>query len=86
MNFNIWGSRSVRHNDLYTFYHSNMNDRLSELQRDQQLQYCVYGDHIYQLLILIFVLDTVKNLLFAINLKIGFYHHAESVLNGIMEI
>lgn len=47
MHYNVYGPVSVRHNDLYTLHHSNINNRIKEAQGDSQLQYVCYGDSAY---------------------------------------
>jgi hypothetical protein len=32
MNFNVWGPVSVRHNDIFTFYESGINERITRMQ------------------------------------------------------
>ncbi len=53
MNFHVYGPVSVRHNDLYTLFYSEVNDKLAALQAGEELQYVVYGDSAY-----IVVIDT----------------------------
>ena len=50
MTFHVWGACSLRHNDLYTYYESNINELIAELQADQTLQYSIYGDSAYAIL------------------------------------
>jgi hypothetical protein len=47
MNYHVYGPLSVRHNDLYSLYKSDINSIISDAQRDQQFQYVVYGDSAY---------------------------------------
>jgi len=47
MNFHVWGPVSVRHNDLYTLSHSNVNDLLRDVQLGRDRQYKIYGDSAY---------------------------------------
>jgi hypothetical protein len=49
MNFHVWGPFSVRHNDLYSFTRSDINDLVRDSQApDSIIQYCLYGDSAYQ--------------------------------------
>lgn len=50
MAFNIWGVKSLRHNDLEMWNMSHMNERLMQLQADSPLQFKVYGDSAYAVL------------------------------------
>ena len=50
MNFHCWGPFSVRHNDLYSFRHSNINTLIAGMQADELLQFRIYGDSAYTIL------------------------------------
>lgn len=52
MNFNVYGPVSVRHNDLYTLYKSDIDTKLSNLMHDFDNKYCVYGDSAYAIFLL----------------------------------
>lgn len=47
MNFHVWGPFSVRHNDLYSLDHSNINQLIANLQLGDIIQYIIYGDSAY---------------------------------------
>ena len=47
MNFNVWGSISIRHPDCVSLEDSNLNDKLVELQLGNLMQYVIYGDSAY---------------------------------------
>jgi hypothetical protein len=47
MNFHVWGPFSVRHNDLYSLRHSDINDMVAALQVGRLVQYKIYGDSGY---------------------------------------
>jgi hypothetical protein len=47
MNFNVWGPVSLRHNDLYTLHHSDINTKIYNLQAMNDKQYVIYGDSAY---------------------------------------
>jgi hypothetical protein len=47
MNAFAWGPVSCRHNDLWTLRESRLADLLEELQQDEALKYCTYGDSAY---------------------------------------
>jgi nuclease HARBI1 len=47
MNAQISGPYSCRRNDLFTLRDSNLNQKLSDLQRNEIVQYKVYGDSAY---------------------------------------
>jgi hypothetical protein len=47
MNYHVWGAVSVRHNDMFTLRHSNINDIIAATQRGNLLQYSIYGDSAY---------------------------------------
>ncbi len=47
MNAHIWGPCSVRHNDLWTLGHSNLNDVIAGPQAGLPIQYVIYGDSAY---------------------------------------
>lgn len=46
MNFHVWGPFSVRHNDLYSLDHSNINDLIANLMGNG-IQFIIYGDSAY---------------------------------------
>jgi hypothetical protein len=47
MNFHVWGPVSLRHNDLYTYEYSKINEIIGLLQLGDELQYKIYGDSAY---------------------------------------
>ena len=47
MNYHVWGAVSVRHNDMFTLRHSNINEIIAAAQRGREFQFCVYGDSAY---------------------------------------
>jgi len=47
MNYHVWGSVSVRHNDMFTLRHSNINHLIAQAQLANLLQYNIYGDSAY---------------------------------------
>ena len=47
MNFHVYGPVSVRHNDLWTLRHSDINEKLRLLQIHEPIQYRIYGDSAY---------------------------------------
>ena len=47
MNFYVWGPVSIRHNDLYTYSRSEVNENLCRLQAGEQRQYKAYGESAY---------------------------------------
>ena len=47
MNYHVWGSVSVRHNDMFTLRHSNINHLIAQAQLGNLLQYNIYGDSAY---------------------------------------
>jgi len=47
MNYHCWGGFSVRHNDLYSLRHSDINEITATAQAGQLLQYFIYGDSAY---------------------------------------
>jgi hypothetical protein len=55
MNFHVYGPVSVRHNDLYTLHHSDINGKLDRLQSRNTLKFKIYGDSAYFNLSLDFV-------------------------------
>jgi hypothetical protein len=48
MNYHIHGVVSLRHNDLYTYNESNINEKIAECQVGSPIQYSVYGDSAYK--------------------------------------
>jgi hypothetical protein len=53
MNFHVYGPVSVRHNDIFTLHHSNINGTIAQLQAGEEFQYVVYGDSAF-----VIVMDT----------------------------
>jgi hypothetical protein len=47
MLFHAWGPVSMRHNDLFTYRYSRINEIIARLQEDEQLQFVIYGDSAY---------------------------------------
>jgi hypothetical protein len=47
MNGHVWGPVSVRHNDLWTLQHSNLNDVIRDAQVGRRFQFNIYGDSAY---------------------------------------
>jgi hypothetical protein len=47
MVYHAWGAISVRHNDLYSLRHSNINDQIAAAQLGHALQFYTYGDSAY---------------------------------------
>lgn len=47
MNYHVYGPVSVRHNDMYTLFQSNINEKIANAQEGNELQYVVYGDSAY---------------------------------------
>ena len=47
MCFHVFGPVSLRHNDLYTLFHSNINDLVAGVQIGDLLQFVIYGDSAY---------------------------------------
>jgi hypothetical protein len=45
--FEVHGPASVRHNDNYTLDQSRIEDKLAELQADEELTYAMFGDSAY---------------------------------------
>lgn len=50
MNFHVWGPCSMRHNDIYTYYKSDINNKIANVQLGNQLQFKIYGDSAYVVL------------------------------------
>jgi hypothetical protein len=51
MNFHVWGPVSLRHNDLQCWRDSDINAILANLQGNDVLQFVVYGDSAYAVLV-----------------------------------
>jgi hypothetical protein len=51
MNYHVWGPVSLRHNDLYTYGLSDINNIIANSQAGNALQYRIYGDSAYAVLI-----------------------------------
>jgi hypothetical protein len=47
MNFMVWGPFSVRHNKLWALRHSELNQKISTCQNENDMQYSTYGDSAY---------------------------------------
>jgi hypothetical protein len=47
MNYHCWGPVSLRHNDLFTYEHSKINEIIALMQQGNELQYKIYGDSAY---------------------------------------
>ncbi len=56
MNFDVFGPVSVRHNDLFTLYHSDIDAKLRQLQVNQRQKFSIYGDSAY----ILYDVDYVK--------------------------
>jgi hypothetical protein len=47
MTYHAWGGFAVRHNDLFSLRHSEINDKIARAQIRQDVQYFIYGDSAY---------------------------------------
>ena len=56
MNFHVYGPVSLRHNDLYTLHHSQIDQKLDELFAGDVYRYAIYGDSAY----LIYGLNNIR--------------------------
>jgi hypothetical protein len=50
MNFHVWAPFSVRHPDLYSYRHSDINRLVADMLVGQLKQYRIYGDSAYVVL------------------------------------
>jgi hypothetical protein len=47
MTYHAWGGFAVRHNDLFSLRHSDINDKIARAQILELVQYYIYGDSAY---------------------------------------
>jgi len=51
LHFNVWGPESIRHNDLESWEHSDVHQKVIDCQAGMALKFKIYGDSAYQYIV-----------------------------------